>query len=543
MKPALIFSIILLLTFNAIYAQIPVGLKYDCNGYAFNGYYDPLTYSPAKKLTKVHNSDSYEVGYYYDNLGNRIDGLIKFAKDKIFYKTDSVVFRDKIKPSEINSFVIGVDSFFVVSNYYYRDKLQTDPEYVQYITEFNGLTFAKHYKFTSSIQQQYGAQPPIVETYLVQSKADAVWENFPDNSRFQASALKYFSYIPYLKAKIDSGLYTSRNMLSVIKMAEYLDKYQKAVPIYYDQYWQEVNDGRNAKYHASIVNKQDSIWTFEYYEGDTKLYLANYSSFYPNTKNGDFISYYPNGDVRQVIAFKNNRPQDVKVNNASGEIVRHYQYRETFNSTTGKTKTSIAYLTTNDSLGANAIGMPSAQSLVVNDPISKVSYTQQFNGGVLISSFRILDHDTIYQLVNPKYKFRVKSLQNKIDYYLANENYDTALSVNAQGTILISLVTDKKGFPVSCVMLNTIHPEIDTLVERFINACFMTNEGLRHKFRPYKVNKKKQFCEFVIPIEFSINRFYRRSVNYNQFNNMYWMQSQQQQMMMQMHHQQMMPTF
>jgi hypothetical protein len=130
MRKPIFISIMLLVTFYSTYSQIPVGLKYDCNGYAFNGYYDPLTYSPDKKISIVHNSDSYEVGYYYDSVGNKINGLIKFENEKIFFKKGNAEFRDKIKPEQIKNFVIGVDSFFVISNFYYKNRKMTDPEFV-----------------------------------------------------------------------------------------------------------------------------------------------------------------------------------------------------------------------------------------------------------------------------------------------------------------------------------------------------------------------------------------------------------------------------
>src|SRR5690606_4924319 len=105
--------------------------------------------------------------------------------------------RKKIKPDEIKYFVIGVDSFFVVDKFYFKNRIKEKPEYVQYITEFNGYTFAKHYHFTSSAAQQYAMQAPIIETFLVKHNDSLTWDNFPDNNKFKERALNYFSHIPY----------------------------------------------------------------------------------------------------------------------------------------------------------------------------------------------------------------------------------------------------------------------------------------------------------------------------------------------------------
>jgi hypothetical protein len=527
MRKPIFISIMLLVTFYSTYSQIPVGLKYDCNGYAFNGYYDPLTYSPDKKISIVHNSDSYEVGYYYDSVGNKINGLIKFENEKIFFKKGNAEFRDKIKPEQIKNFVIGVDSFFVISNFYYKNRKMTDPEFVQYITAFNGLTFAKHYKFTSGVSQQITYQQPIIETLLVKAKDSTAWENFPDNSRFKESALKYFSHIPYLKEKINSGKYQSKDMLSIIKMAEYYDKYQNSNDIYYDKYWQEVIDIRNSKYSAKIIDLQDSIWTFAYYEGTVKLFIANYSSFYPNNKNGDFISYYPNGEIRQIITFENNQPKHVKTFDNSGSKKRQYEYVKTKDSNSNEFILNSFYLAVIDSLGNNIIDSGVVKNFKITDIISQVSYFVSFNDSELISSYRINNEDTVFQITNPDNDFKIKSLQREFESFMYEKKYDNALSVNAQGSVLISFVIDKKGNVVNSTILNVIHPEIDTLISDFITSRFIPGALYPFKFKPYNLNKTKQCIEVVIPIEFSVNRFYREPVNYNQFNNMYWMNQQQ----------------
>lgn len=527
MRKPIFISIMLLVTFYSTYSQIPVGLKYDCNGYAFNGYYDPLTYSPDKKISIVHNSDSYEVGYYYDTVGNKINGLIKFENEKIFFKKGNAEFRDKIKPEQIKNFVIGVDSFFVISNFYYKNRKMTDPEFVQYITAFNGLTFAKHYKFTSGVSQQITYQQPIIETLLVKAKDSTAWENFPDNSRFKESALKYFSHIPYLKEKINSGKYQSKDMLSIIKMAEYYDKYQNSNDIYYDKYWQEVIDIRNSKYSAKIIDLQDSIWTFAYYEGTVKLFIANYSSFYPNNKNGDFISYYPNGEIRQIITFENNQPKHVKTFDNSGSKKRQYEYVKTKDSNSNEFILNSFYLAVIDSLGNNIIDSGVVKNFKITDIISQVSYFVSFNDSELISSYRINNEDTVFQITNPDNDFKIKSLQREFESFMYEKKYDNALSVNAQGSVLISFVIDKKGNVVNSTILNVIHPEIDTLISDFITSRFIPGALYPFKFKPYNLNKTKQCIEVVIPIEFSVNRFYREPVNYNQFNNMYWMNQQQ----------------
>jgi hypothetical protein len=161
------------------------------------------------------------------------------------------------------------------------------------------------------------------------------------------------------------------------------------------------------------------------------------------------------------------------------------------------------------------------------DPLNNVSYFGKFSDNELISSYSISNGDTVFQITKPDNNFKIKSLQEEFNSYMYQKKYDEALSVNAQGSILVSLVIDKKGKVANYTVLNNIHPEIDMLVDNFIKSRFLPGALYPFKFKPYYINKTKQCIEVVIPLEFSINRFYRKPVNYNNFNNLFWMQNQQ----------------
>lgn len=533
----IIITVIFLLIINVLHSQIPVGLKFDLNGKPFNGYFDPLTYSPEKELWIVHNSDSYEVGYYYDH-GAKIHGQIMFENKKIWFKKNKDALKTKIKPDEIKYFVIGVDSFFVINNFQYKGQLKTKPEFVQYITEVYGDTYVKYYRFSSGMGIQYGATP-IIESFLVKAKGSNIWEEFPDDIRFKKTALKYFGFIPYLKDKIVLGDYTREDMMSMIKMAEYFETYQNNELIYFDTYWQEINNSENATYHARIADFEDSRWTFIYFKDSTKLYKANYSSFYPNTKDGAFILYYPNGEVRKIIGYTEDEPTEVWIFNDSGEMKYHYQLVETKKNSNpeAETITNIVYNSIIDSLEKNLIGSSDRFEQVVYDEYANVTYTNQFYEKELVTSYRLINKDTIFQITNPAYFFKIKPLQKKLNSFMVEKDYKEALSVDAQGRILVSFVIDNKGYMVDYVILNRIHPQLDELIESFINKRIAKSAEYRHKFKPYKKDKTKQFCELVIPFNFGINRFYRQP---NYYNNNLW---QMQQMQMQMYQQQMINNY
>lgn len=515
MKTIFLFTVLVMFVGMA-FSQVPVGYRFDVNGIPFNGYFDAMTYAPEKQLTEKHLSDSYEVGYYYDASGNKVSGNIKFQGKKIFFKQEKEELRDKIKPDEVKTFVIGVDSFFTISKYYQRNTLKNELVYVQFIATFDDAVFAKLYNFQSGIP---------VAAYLVKTKSSDVWEDFPDNKTFKERALKHFGHIPYLREKIESGKYKSGDMLAVIKMAEYLRKYEDKKEIWYDQYWEETRADNKVVYRANIIAKEDSIWTFDYYAGATRLYQVKYSAFSPNIKNGELTCYYPDGNVRQVILYKNNKMKDVKTFTPSGLLDRHYEVIEK-----GKDKKEVElkYLVVNDGSGNNILKPGVKSQIDVRDHVTGYSYTSVFIGSKMVYSYRLENSDTIFQMVSTD-DFSVKSLNRNFSLFMADKKYETALSVNAQGKVLLAVVIDPKGYASSATVLNKLHPEIDKIIADLIRTRLQGGE-FRYKIDVYKKDKTSRYCEVIIPIDFSAFRFYRAPVDMNMLNQMNW----------QMHHQMMM---
>lgn len=157
-----------------------------------------------------------------------------------------------------------------------------------------------------------------------------------------------------------------------------------------------------------------------------------------------------------------------------------------------------------------------------NDELNGFVYTSTYSAKELSSVYRIMGKDTVFQVANPDYYFKIKSLQKKYDYFMSEKKYDNALSENAQGIILVSLLIDRKGYVIESTVLNKIHPELNELVDKFISSRLLVGAEYRYRFKPYKRDKVKRYCEVVIPFEFNVNRFYRRPVNYNHFNHWYF---------------------
>ncbi len=512
--------LIFLMSISYINAQTPVGLKHDVNGIPFNGYYDPMSYTPVKKISRVHSLESFEKGYYYNRKGGKIEGLLKFkSNNNAFFKEKKDDLRRKLRIKQVRHFVIGVDSFFAINKFFYKKKLKDKPVFLQYITEINDYVFAKYYHSAPPI----GSTVEFIETFLVKEPNSVIWTAFPKNKKiFEERALKYFGHIPFIADKINSGEYSSADMLSIIKMAEYFEKHKNSKPVFYDQYWQEVKDADKATYSAMIVEKVDSIWTFDYYKGKTKIYQAQYSSFFPHIKNGEYKAFYPDGTTRQSIIYSENKPQEVSNFSAEGLIQTHYRIHVEENQhQPWKTRVDINYTVAYDPKGQNILKSDHTLGFPIHDTFSGFDYTYNYKKGELLSVYRVQDKDTIFQITDPNYKIKLDPLQRRFDYFITmtENDFTNAIQENAQGTVLVNLLIDDKGYVLEGTLLNSVHPDIDQLVKDFISKKLLKGAEFRYKFKPYKKDRKKRHCEVVIPFEFNIDRFYRKPVSYYYYYN------------------------
>lgn len=475
---------------NIAFSQVEVGYQFDVNGQPFHGYYDFFTYMPDKTLSTTYVSNAYEIGFIYDSLGNKTKGLLHFDKGVIYFKSSNEAKKIKYDPGKINAFVMGVDSFFIASNFESNYNYDEGNEFIQYISEFDGLVFAVQYEYASN----------IAETYIVKSKENDKWEYLPNrnlNKKNREILLKYFGHIPELTDKINDKSNTGEDIMLLIRTAEYNAKRKNADLIYFDKYWSEISKSQNAKYYARITNIVDSNKTFEYYFDSVKLYTANYSSFSPNIKNGQFISYYPDGNTRQIIEYKNNEPKQVYNYTENGLLSNYYKYVKVTHPVTAKLYSDIEYISVYDSNGINLIDSSNKFSISQYDSINKYWYTHNFYKKKLVSSYRLSNNDTIYRITSPINDIKIKSLQNKFEKYLRDKNYLDAISENAQGTLLLQCLINKDGFLVEYKFLNSIHPQIDSLTKEFIQQTRLSNSEYKYDFDVYKRNNKKQLYEVV----------------------------------------------
>ena len=502
----------------AAYPQIQVGSYFDLDSRPIEGPIYLPEYNPENELKILHHSIDFEQGHYYNHKGEKRVGKIKF-KSKKFWFEDKITFAGKkLKPEDASSLVIGVDSFFVVKNFTVErqtsSSLRQNPEFVQFVTHFGDLFFAKHYLFTNQ---------GIVETYMVKRKGQSHWESFPKKKKaFKKIALKYFNTLPgHIIQRIDKVVLDQSKVMTLIKMAEYQYKYENNEKIFFDKNWHEINKPDEALYYAKVDSIQKYKWTLTYFQNDKKLCTAEYISFYPNKKSGDFTSYNEEGKPMKTTSYRNDKPKKTIAYFKNGQV--HYVYNyELINAGQGF-QTTMVYTKVNDLEGKNLLDEKGNGKEVYFDPISERTITSVFKANRIVASYRTDEQSIkIYQPVNPELNFKLDKLQGNITAHLQYEKFDQAVKDNAQGLIMIYFSIDPKGHVSEYKILNKLHPQLDKLVKGFLSAKFVNKATGSHRFKPYKVEKEKVNYEVVVPVRFQINRFYRAPSGYY-FHDHFWM--------------------
>ena len=513
------FKLYLFVLINFIFspsiAQTPVGYFIDADRYPVEGYFDRMNYSSSQSLNITHNSDSFEEGYYTDREGNSYEGLIKYENKKFWFRFDEHSKKVKLQPEDVTKLIIGVDSFFTMTNFRVEQKsgysTRTNPEFAQFICQFNGLIFAKHFNFSTGLAQQYAMASAIIETYQVKKIGTNDWVSFPRRkNEFKRVALEYFGHTPYLKNKIEEEELDYDDMMTIIKISQYQYKFDNNQKVYFDEYWQERSNSNKTKYSGEIVDKQDSIWTINYYQGDTLLFSSQYSSFYPLRRNGTSKIFDKEGWLRQTMLFENNEPKRVSTFYKNGQL--HHEYLLLHYGVGDMSM--IKYLKVFNESGESLFDSEGNGTEILDDKVNNRVITRNYEKFLLKSSIFRLNGKDIHQLANSNYGVKLSSIQKSLTSFIGVKDLSSAVKDDAQGSILISAIVNEKGYASNCQILTSLHPTVDNLVKVFIKDRLEESATFRSKFKKNKVDKEKVSYEIVIPISFNINRFYRAPSNY-----------------------------
>lgn len=506
--------LIFIFCFSEAFSQKSIGYYHDLDGLPVYDHLDPFEYTPKKALHITHHPQIYELGTVYYADGNIQEGSIRFENKKIWFKKEGEEKREKLKPEEVIGFTIGVDSFFVAKNFNVEQQLTStarqSPQFMQYLTSFDGKVFAKHYNFSSGLAQAYAAASPLIVTYQVKDAEENYWTSFPKKSAsFQEIALKYFGHIDYLKRKIEDKSLKSDDTFTLIKSAEFYFKYQEGASIYFDQYWNETTEELSF-YQAKIRSlKQDSIWTIDYEKEGKPIYRARFYSLFPFKREGEFEKIGPRGFPTEVSLYEKNSLKRKTINGSNGEVMSQFSVVHDENDRNDPYE--VTY---------EVIGNETTENLIKSGKwthkinTSQGAVIQEHDNDRLLNAYRIIDGEKIHQALDPNYDYHLKKLQKSLNVHFYDMELPKAVEANAQGKYFLSIALSEKGRVVSYELHNSIHPEVDSAVKEWGKRSLLIGEENGLKLRKYKINNKPVAVEFLVPIQFNTKKMYRQSTQY-----------------------------
>lgn len=520
MKKQLLFLIIIFCS-NSIFSQnkienYEIGYYFDINNYLIDGYFDK-DYKPKNAINiRYKIGKDYTPGYYYDLENKKISGLIKYSQASNYFrfKLNDSAEAILITPSKCLSYVLGLDSFTVIQNFNVERALissyQKGKEFVEVIEHFDGLTFYKHTKVGYN---------NIISTYLYKSDSSNQILSFSNNStKFKPLALTVFGEIENLKFKIKKGIYLQDDIPTLVKLLKYKHKADKNEKIYYNNSWDEIDEPTKSTYYANVELIQDSIFHLKYFfNNNIPIYEGKYKSFFPDKKEGDFIWYYPNGNIRKKVNYIKDKQNEIYTYNQDSS--KHYEFRKI------NEKLVIDKVFSKNSK-IDSLGNGIEQFY---DPISDKTINYFFKNKKIYKAF-YLDSigKKIYQKCETNANFiNLASFNKKIELKV---NYpENSIKKFNHGITYVKFIIDSNGEILDYKIIKNIDSDCDKVVNDI-----MTNLKSKNILYPAEVGNEKVTQEIIIPFVFSLEGFSRYR-NYNNYNSIFMNQ-----MMLQQHQQMMM---
>ncbi|MEL7148331.1 MAG: hypothetical protein AAFO69_18300, partial [Bacteroidota bacterium] len=486
---------------HGVFAQVAVNEAYDINGLRINQYYDFLEH-PANAISCEYFIAEFEKGSYYDAVGNKHDGLIKFEKARIFFKEQPRDEQKKIQAAKMRGFRVGIDSFMVVQNNYKSSEalvnIDTRSRFAQHIATIGDHTFVRIFD-----DREYGAF-----TYLIKRKGDQKWEKIPQKKREFINTLSDEGIdLTLLLANANSLSYFGHeNLYGFIKTLEYLNKYERQEPLYFTMFGREATTIENTYYKAIITKVTDAMFQLDYYHDDVKRYSVSYTSFFPHTKTGQFIAYAPDGSVRKVSEYVDNHLYNVAIFKNGTPYYKYHKIRLQMpdDPQTAKGKNTgvlYKYDYLNDANGEDILASGGRQ---VEKP-EGLPIINMYEGTKPVNSRYQVDGVTYFQPVGEK---------NQVDFSKITENISRirgaaiadAVYYNEESVLLLELYLNEYGYISDYKLLNNINESVQEQIKMMLERAF-NSEAYMIRLKPLKYEKKKVASRIIVPIDFLITRF------------------------------------
>jgi len=295
----------------------------------------------------------------------------------------------------------------------------------------------------------------------------------------------------------------------LIKNASYYRRFQLKEKFFLNKYLQETEDINESLYTAELTHFSDTTWTIDYFKGGLRTYSIEYSRFFPDKRHGKCTAYYENGEKRFDAIYSYEELDQLNTYYESGiaHAEKKFKTEDTFKY--GLVDV-VDYTFLNDENGQDLLEGNSPVELSYVDQANDRTIHQTFERNRLVHSYFLDNGDKIYQMSDSKFEFKMLRLQKKVSDFFYKKEYAQEEIDNVAGTVLIAVIIDEKRFASSYKILNSISDELQSKVEKFLDADFRSGV---HKFFRYRIGREKVKYEYVFPLSFNVSRSYRKPAN------------------------------
>lgn len=519
MKNLFIAALILSAFFSQ--AQFPVGHYMDSQGMPIVGYFDPLEYENGNGLSEHVDLDKFRRGYYYDRNHKKKHGWIYQRPSRILYKESEESLKvQKIMARNAPAVVIGTDSFFVENRFQIQrgsneESYLSNPQYLQYITSFDSTDFVQFRFEIGNASSHY---------YLSRRKGDAMWNELPKTKNDQLERLQMIALV---MVKVPNFGDKNLDQKEQLKLMEALFKSKSNEPLYYDQYWNEINDPNKAFYNA-YVSTDSSSWTFHYYWNNKLFQEIRYKKLFPEERDGIARWFYDNGNVRKEVLYENGKATHIKNYFENGAL--HYHFRKQYN----EPVTIQAIEFQNNQALLIEVGNESGESVLDSEGNGTEKFYDSHNDreivreikqGKIVSSYAILKNDKkIYQWSDGEHKvIRLKHKWKYWEYLL--DDFQEILEREGTGMVLNKLIINEKGEFIDQVEIYSVDENLTQQVNKFYTL--FSPVATLNKMKKLKVAGEDVVYEMVVPFNFTFSyftreRYYNNYWNHNMFFNQHF---------------------
>ena len=476
-----------------------IGHFFDLKGQMIDGYFDS-DYQPQKPI-EIHHilNEEFNKGYYYDASNNKIEGYLKFTgiHEDVFYKSNPYEPETKISPDLCRGFVIGKDSFLVIEfvdgNKGALRPKEAKKRYLHYMDEVDGLRFYEYqnenhiyfYKEENSTEfiRFDGTVGPEKSTDVLARKRT--------KEEFKKKASEVFKGFEELQKGIESEKYTLEDIPQMIKLLKYKRKFDQGERLYFNEYGDEVSAGEDYAKYGLIESVEDSLFYIKHYFKDgTLLCEGGFTSFYPHRKYGSFIWYYPDGNKRKLVNYRNNKPVQVETFSPTGAARHKYIFVD-------KDPHFVEVL---DANGKQLLDETGQGIEVFRDAIRDREITYEYeNHRIKRSYYTNADQGKIYQLCeqNARIKSAIITRGEIKEKKIFTEN---AVGKNAHGLSLVRCVISPKGKLLEATLVKGSDSECDAKVLKILFNGYGVIKPLL-AWKPGIDDGKKVTQEVLIPFD------------------------------------------